>query len=104
MKASLIIHDLSELNQYHKVLFNRVIYGYTDNSNHNSFPYQKGGIIAKTTFKAIKKGFCNKKKDFWGKRGDIKKIKKKKRGFEKKNQPPKKKTQKNIHLLPKKNL
>ena len=63
MKASLIIHDLSELNQYHKVLFNRVIYGYTDNSNHNSYHYKRGDIIANTKFKAIKRGFSNKKED-----------------------------------------
>jgi len=33
MKAKLIVYELSNLNQYHKVLVNRALFGYIDNSN-----------------------------------------------------------------------
>lgn len=67
MKANLIIHDLSELSQYQKVLFNRVIYGYTDNSNHNSYHYKRKGILSQIPNLRLLKGALVIKKEDSGK-------------------------------------
>ena len=56
MKASLIVHDLSKLNHYQKVLFNRAIYGYTDNSNNNAYQYKRKGLLASLPHLRLLKG------------------------------------------------
>ncbi|MFZ2603554.1 MAG: hypothetical protein WAX79_06120 [Candidatus Omnitrophota bacterium] len=46
MKAKLIIYDLLKLEQYHKVLVNRALFGFTDNSNKGSYLYKRGGVLS----------------------------------------------------------
>ena len=46
MKAKLIIYKLAKLEQYHKVLVNRALFGFTDNSNKGSYIYKRGGILS----------------------------------------------------------
>ena len=46
MKAKLIAYNLSKLDQYHKVLVNRALFGYIDNSNKGSYHYERKGVIA----------------------------------------------------------
>ena len=45
MKAKLIIYKLKNLDQYHKVLVNRALFGFTDNSNNNLYHYKRKGIL-----------------------------------------------------------
>lgn len=45
MKASLIAYDLSNLDQYRKVLINRALFGYNDHSNKGSYTYKREGIL-----------------------------------------------------------
>ena len=45
MKAKLIIYKLTNLDQYHKVLVNRNLFGFIDNSNNNSYHYKRKGIL-----------------------------------------------------------
>ena len=42
MKAKLIIYELTKLEQYHKVLVNRALFGFTDNSNKSNYLYKRG--------------------------------------------------------------
>lgn len=69
MKASLIIHDLSELEHYQKVLFNRAIYGYIDNSNNSAYQYKRKGILSQIPHLRLLKGALVIKKE------DMEKIK-----------------------------
>ena len=46
MNAKLIIYELTKLEQYHKVLVNRALFGFTDNSNKGSYLYQRGGVLS----------------------------------------------------------
>lgn len=46
MKAKLIIYELAKLEQYHKVLVNRALFGFTDNSNKGSYLYKRGGVLS----------------------------------------------------------
>lgn len=46
MKAKLIIYELAKLKQYHKVLVNRALFGFTDNSNKGSYLYKRGGVLS----------------------------------------------------------
>lgn len=69
MKSILIIHDLSGLDHYQKVLFNRAIYGYTDNSNNAAYQYKREGILSKIPHLRLLKGALVIKKE------DINKIK-----------------------------
>jgi hypothetical protein len=46
MKAKLIIYELSKLEQYHKVLVNRALFGFMDNSNKGSYLYKRGGVLS----------------------------------------------------------
>jgi hypothetical protein len=76
MKASLIIHHLSEIDHYQKVLFNRAIYGYTDNSNNNAYQYKRKGLLSQIPYLrllngalVIKKGDANKLKPIFKKYG-----------------------------------
>jgi len=45
MKTKLIVYELSGLDQYHKVLVNRALFGYLDNSNKGSYQYKRKGIL-----------------------------------------------------------
>ena len=63
MKANLIVHDLSELDHYQKVLFNRIIYGYTDNSNNNAYQYKRKGILSQIPHLRLLKGALVIKKE-----------------------------------------
>ena len=69
MKSILIIHDLSELDHYQKVLFNHAIYGYTDNSNNASYQYKREGVLSQIPHLRLLKGALVIKKE------DINKIK-----------------------------
>jgi len=46
MRAKLIIYELTKLKQYHKVLVNRALFGFTDNSNKGSYLYKRGGVLS----------------------------------------------------------
>jgi len=46
MKAKLIIYELKKLEQYYKVLVNRALFGFTDNSNKGSYLYKRGGVLS----------------------------------------------------------
>jgi len=56
MKAKLIVYNLSKLDQYHKVLLNRALFGYKDNSNHNSYHYKRKGILSEIPHFRLPKG------------------------------------------------
>ena len=56
MKANLIVYDLTKLEHYHKVLFNRTLFGFTDNSNHGSYQYKREGILSKIDHLRLLKG------------------------------------------------
>jgi len=47
MKSKLIVYELSNLDQYHKVLVNRTLFGYLDNSNKGAYQYRRVGILDK---------------------------------------------------------
>jgi len=47
MKAKLIVYDLSKINQYNKIMINRALFGYKNNSNNNQYHYQVKGILSK---------------------------------------------------------
>jgi hypothetical protein len=47
MKARLIIYDLSKLEQYNKIMINRALFGYTNNSNNNQYHYRVKGLLNK---------------------------------------------------------
>lgn len=64
MEAKLIIHDLTKLNHYQKVLFNREVYGYIDNSNNNSYQYERIGMLSQIPhFRLLKSAIVIKKED-----------------------------------------
>ena len=46
MKASLIVYDMSKLNQYSKIIINRTLFGYTNNSNNNQYHYKIKGLLS----------------------------------------------------------
>ena len=46
MRAKLIIYKLAKLEQYHKVLVNRALFGFNDNSNKGSYLYKRGGVLS----------------------------------------------------------
>lgn len=46
MKAKLIIYELTKLEQYYKVLVNRALFGFTDNSNKGSYLYKREGLLS----------------------------------------------------------
>jgi len=56
MKAKLIIYELSKLEQYHKVLVNRALFGFTDNSNKGSYTYKRSGVLSDIPHKRIIRG------------------------------------------------
>jgi len=56
MKAKLIIYELAKLEQYHKVLVNRALFGFTDNSNKGSYIYKRGGILSNIPHKRLIRG------------------------------------------------
>lgn len=56
MKAKLIVYELSDLDQYHKVLVNRALFGYMDNSNKGAYQYERKGILDKIKHLRLLKG------------------------------------------------
>ena len=50
MKAKLITYELSNLDQYHKVLVNRELFGYLDNSNKGRYQYRRKGILSNISY------------------------------------------------------
>ncbi len=56
MKAKLISYELTNLDQYHKVLVNRDLFGYTDNSNNGSYQYKRKGVLNSLSHFKLKKG------------------------------------------------
>jgi len=42
----MIIYELAKLKQYHKVLVNRALFGFTDNSNKGRYLYKRGGVLS----------------------------------------------------------
>jgi len=45
MKTLIIKYELSKIPQYQKVLLNRKLFGYKDNSNKCAYTYQREGIL-----------------------------------------------------------
>ena len=45
MKAKLIVYDLSKLKQHSKIMINRAIFGYRNNSNNNQYHYQVKWVL-----------------------------------------------------------
>ena len=56
MKASLIVYKLSKLDQYHKVLVNRALFGYIDNSNKGNYRYKRSGVLESIPHLRLLKG------------------------------------------------
>ena len=56
MKAKIIVYDMSKLDQYHKVLLNRVMFGFIDNSNNGAYSYQRKGILEEIPHKRLMNG------------------------------------------------
>ncbi len=63
MKASLIVYDMSKLDQYHKIIINRIIFGYTNNSNNNQYHYKIKGILSHIPCFRLPKGAVIVKKE-----------------------------------------
>jgi len=45
MKARLIVYGMSKLKQYNKIVINRALFGYTNNSNNNQYHYKIKGVL-----------------------------------------------------------
>lgn len=56
MEAKIIVYDLSKLDHYHKVLLNRAMFGFTDNSNNGAYHYSRKGILEGIPHKRLMKG------------------------------------------------
>lgn len=56
MKAKLILYELAKLKQYHKVLVNRALFGFTDNSNKGTYMYKRGGVLSSIPHKRVIRG------------------------------------------------
>lgn len=56
MKAKLIVYELAKLEQYHKVLVNRALFGFTDNSNKGTYMYKRGGVLSNIPHKRLIRG------------------------------------------------
>lgn len=67
MKANLIVYDLTKIEHYHKVLLNRSLFGYTDNSNHGSYQYKRKGMLSEINHLRLLKGAIIVKKSDSGK-------------------------------------
>ena len=64
MKAKLVVYELSDLDQYHKVLVNRTLFGYLDNSNKGSYQYRRKGILDEIShFRLLRGAIIVKDKD-----------------------------------------
>ena len=51
-----MVYDLNKLEHYHKVLFNRSLFGFTDNSNHGSYQYKRKGALSEIYHLRLLKG------------------------------------------------
>jgi len=56
MKAKLIVYSITKLDQYHKVLVNRALFGFIDNSNKGQYQYKRRGILDKIPKFRLPKG------------------------------------------------
>lgn len=56
MKATLIVYNMSKLNQYNKIIINRILFGYTNNSNNNQYHYKIKGILSRIPCFRLPKG------------------------------------------------
>jgi len=56
MKATLIVYNLSNLDQYSKIILNRKMFGYTNNSNNNQYHYKIKGILSEIPHFRLPKG------------------------------------------------
>lgn len=56
MKSKIIVYDLSKLDHYHKVLLNRAMFGFIDNSNNGAYRYSRKGILEGVLHKRLMKG------------------------------------------------
>jgi|WetSurMetagenome_2_1015567.scaffolds.fasta_scaffold899502_1 hypothetical protein len=56
MKTLIISYELEGIDHYKKVLFNREIYGYKDNSNKCKYTYNRVGILGKVKSIRLGKG------------------------------------------------
>ena len=63
MKASLIVYDMSKLDQYHKIIINRALFGYTNNSNNNQYHYKINGVLSNILCFRLPKGAVIVKKE-----------------------------------------
>ena len=65
MNAKLIIYKLIHLDQYHKVLVNRALFGFKDNSNNNEYHYRRKGLLEEIPNYRLPKGaFIVKEEDY----------------------------------------
>ena len=64
MKAKLVAYELSKLDQYHKVLVDRALFGYTDNSNKGDYQYERKGVVSDIPhFRLLRGAIIVKNKD-----------------------------------------
>ena len=63
MKASLIVYDMSRLGQYNKIIINRILFGYTNNSNNNQYHYKIKGLLSHIPCFRLPKGAVIVKKE-----------------------------------------
>ena len=56
MKSLVISYELKGLNQYQKVLFNRKLFGFKDNSNKCQYSYEREGVIKRADYIKLGKG------------------------------------------------
>ena len=71
MKSLIISYELSKMEHYQKVLFNRKLFGFTDNSNKCKYQYKREGILKRADYIRLGRGaIVIKEKD----RGKIDKL------------------------------
>jgi len=56
MRAILIVYDMSKLDQYSKITINRILFGYTNNSNNNQYHYKIQGVLSRIPCFRLPKG------------------------------------------------
>ncbi|MDP2926359.1 MAG: hypothetical protein Q8N99_08330 [Nanoarchaeota archaeon] len=56
MKSLILSYELSKIDHYQKVLFNRKLFGFTDNSNKCKYQYKREGILKKADYIKLGRG------------------------------------------------
>ena len=56
MKSLILKYELSKIPQYRKVLFNRRLFGFKDNSNKCSYSYQREGVLKRSEYIKLGRG------------------------------------------------